>query len=95
MYRQTLVTTYFAFTSLTTVGFGDYSPRSNPERCFIVIVLLFGVSIFSLIMGIFIDILNDFLSLKRSDFDDSENLNKFFEVFKRYNGDKHLKPAHQ
>jgi len=42
---------YFSFTSLTTVGFGDYNPRSNVERLFISFGLLFGVAIFSYIMG--------------------------------------------
>ena len=45
---------YFSFTSLTTVGFGDYNPRSDIERLFIAFGLLFGVAIFSFIMGEFI-----------------------------------------
>jgi len=49
---------YFAFTSLSTVGFGDYNPRSNIERFMVAFVLLFGVAVFSYIMGIFIEILN-------------------------------------
>jgi hypothetical protein len=49
-----LVTTYFAFTSLSTVGFGDFHPRSNYERLFCALILLFGVALFSMIMGDFI-----------------------------------------
>lgn len=48
---------YFSFTSLTTVGFGDYNPRSDQERLFIAFGLLFGVAIFSLIMGKFIEMI--------------------------------------
>lgn len=48
-----IVVTYYMFTSLSTVGFGDYNPRSNFERVFIALVLLFGVAIFSYIMGNF------------------------------------------
>jgi hypothetical protein len=51
--RKALVVTYFAFTSLSTVGFGDLNPRSNYERLFMTMVLLFGVAIFSFIMDIF------------------------------------------
>jgi hypothetical protein len=42
---------YFAFTSLATVGFGDYVPKSDFERIIISFVLLSGVACFSFIMG--------------------------------------------
>lgn len=83
--------TYFSFTSLATVGFGDYVPISNGERLFIALVLLFGVSMFSYIMGIFIQILNEFQGLRRPDFEESDNLAKFLSVFKRYNNNIDLK----
>ena len=60
--RNLLIGVYFAFTSLSTVGFGDYSPRGNIERAFGAFMLLFGVAIFSYIMGNFIDILSQFQS---------------------------------
>ena len=53
----TIIVTYYMFTSLSTVGFGDYNPRSDFERIFIAFVLLFGVAIFSYIMGNFQEIL--------------------------------------
>lgn len=53
-----ILTTYFAVTSLSTVGFGDYHPRGNTERIVTALILLFGVAIFSYIMGIFIGILD-------------------------------------
>jgi len=59
-WRAAIVAVYFSFTSLSTVGFGDYHPRSNSERLLVAFVLLFGVAIFSYIMGIFIEILGDF-----------------------------------
>ena len=49
---------YYASTSLTTVGFGDLHPRSNPERIIIAFTLLMGVTIFSYFMGTLIDIIN-------------------------------------
>mmetsp|Transcript_8274 Transcript_8274/g.12665 ORF Transcript_8274/g.12665 Transcript_8274/m.12665 type:complete len:275 (-) Transcript_8274:174-998(-) len=48
---------YYAFTSLSTVGFGDYYPKSDMERLLAAVTLLFGVAIFSYMMGIFIEIL--------------------------------------
>lgn len=54
-----LLAIYYAFTSLSTVGFGDYNPKSNIERVLCAFILMFGVSIFSYIMGIFIEILGE------------------------------------
>ena len=56
----TILTIYYSFTTLSTVGFGDYAPRSDTERLVISFILPCGVAIFSYIMGIFIDILNEF-----------------------------------
>ena len=42
--------TYFAFTSLSTVGLGDFHPLSNCERLIGAFMLLFGVTITSLII---------------------------------------------
>ena len=48
---------YFSFTSLSTVGFGDYHPTNDIERLIGAFILLFGVAIFSIVMGNFTDIL--------------------------------------
>jgi hypothetical protein len=47
---------YYAFTTLTTVGFGDFNPKSNMERLFIAAFMLFGVACFSYILGTFIEV---------------------------------------
>ena len=46
-----LVLTYYAFTSLSTVGFGDYHPMNSIERGVCIPILVFGVMIFSYMMG--------------------------------------------
>ena len=53
----TIMMIYYAFTSLSTVGFGDLHPRSDSERIFCAFLLMFGVAIFSYIMGVFVEIL--------------------------------------
>jgi hypothetical protein len=83
-YKKGIVVTYWAFTTLSTVGFGDYYPRSNAERLLCAFILLFGVTIFSYIMGNYILILNSLKSL-RDDFDDGENLSKWLGLIKRFN----------
>ena len=54
---NTITSLYFALTTLSTVGFGDYHPRSNSERLLQSFILMFGVSIFSYYLGKFIEIL--------------------------------------
>ena len=54
---QSLAVMYFAFTTLSTVGFGDFNPKSDTGRLLCAFILLFGVSIFSYILGIFKEII--------------------------------------
>ena len=55
--RNVIVLFYFAFTTLSTVGFGDFHPKGNLERLVCSFVFLFGVSLFSYVMGYFIEVL--------------------------------------
>ena len=80
---------YYAFTSLSTIGFGDFNPRSDLERIFVSFMLVSGVAIFSYIMGIFIEILQEYEKVM-ADIDDHENLAKFFAMFKHYNKGKSI-----
>lgn len=50
--------TYYAFTSLSTVGFGDLHPRYDEERIICAFLLLSGVAVFSLILGNLMEIMN-------------------------------------
>tara|TARA_B110000285_G_scaffold154438_1_gene172301 strand:+ start:997 stop:2052 length:1056 start_codon:yes stop_codon:yes gene_type:complete len=81
---------YYAFTSLSTVGFGDFNPRSDSERLVCSFILLFGVAIFSYIMGIFIEILDQYKNLN-ADLDDGDNLSKFFGLLRRFNDNVPIK----
>lgn len=45
---------YFALTTLSTVGYGDYVPISSLEMISTVIVMLGGVAFFSYIMNNFV-----------------------------------------
>jgi hypothetical protein len=57
-FHNCLSVTYFSLTTLSTIGFGDFNPKSNVERFIIAFVLLFRVMVFSLIMGIFMEIVD-------------------------------------
>ena len=82
-----IIASYFAFTSLSTVGFGDYHPRGNLERFVTAFILLFGVAIFSYIMGNFIEILAEFKEFNM-DIGDGDSLSKFFGTLRYFNGEK-------
>ena len=76
-----IIVVYFAFTSLSTVGFGDFNPKSNIERFICAFILLFGVAIFSYVMGNFIEILDQFKEFHK-DLEDGDNLSKFMGTLK-------------
>ena len=56
-WQNLIIVVYFAFTTLSTVGFGDFNPKSEIERLVTTLILLVGVATFSYIMGQFIEIL--------------------------------------
>ena len=80
---------YFSFTSLSTVGFGDFNPKSDSERILCSFFMIFGVAIFSYIMGDFIEILNKF-QLINAELDEGDELAKFLGLIKRFNGGKDM-----
>jgi hypothetical protein len=75
---------YWAVTSLSTVGFGDYVPRSNTERVVGAFLLLCGVAVFSYIMGNFIAILNSYMTYNE-DLEEGTKLSKFFGTLLEFN----------
>ena len=68
-----IIVTYYAFTSISTVGFGDFTPRSNAERIFISIALFIGVINFSYIMTNLGEMI-DQMRVLGQEFDDDESL---------------------
>ena len=42
---------YYVFTTLTTVGYGDITPRTPPEQFFALLLIFFGVGLYSYIIG--------------------------------------------
>lgn len=75
---------YFTFTTLSTVGFGDFSPKSNLERMLLAFGMLLGVAIFSILMGEFIEMLDEIKDVQ-SDFEEGDQLARFFGVLTTFN----------
>ena len=63
--------TYFAFTTLSTVGLGDFHPKSNIERVLCSFIMLFGVMITSIIMDDLSKMIRELRDLNRNH-DESE-----------------------
>ncbi len=75
---------YFAFTTLATVGYGDLYPVSNAERIIGSFIILFGVVVFSFIMGNFIEMLMEFKIVTAAN-EDNSSLSKWFGLLARFN----------
>ena len=84
---RSIVLTYFAFTSLSTVGFGDYYPKNSFERICCTIILLFGNSIFGYIIGDFNGMIQE-AKLQVVETDEYEELTRFFNMMENFNGNK-------
>ena len=84
MYRKSLISLYFAFTSLSTVGFGDFYPINDHERLIGAFVLLIGVASFSYILG---ELLANMATMNILLFDeqDDKELERFFSTLRFYN----------
>jgi len=75
---------YFAFTTLATVGYGDFHAINDAEFILVSFIITFGVVIFSFIMGSFIEMLLEFKRVTSENADHS-NLSKFLGLLSRFN----------
>ena len=84
------LSTYYAFTTLSTVGLGDYHPKSNTERLITAGILLGGVSMFSYIMGNFLEVLHNYNEVT-AEYEFADNLSRFFGLMAKFNNGRRLK----
>mmetsp|Transcript_2219 Transcript_2219/g.3336 ORF Transcript_2219/g.3336 Transcript_2219/m.3336 type:complete len:160 (-) Transcript_2219:2317-2796(-) len=84
--------TYFMFTTLSTVGLGDYHPTNSAERICCCILFLFGVLTNSYVIGSLTDIMNVVQGLN-SDYEESEKLSLFLTVLKKFNLNEEMAPG--
>lgn len=55
-----MATCYYAMTTLTTSGYGDFLPRTSNEMILCSVIMLAGVAFFSYIMSSFINIISSY-----------------------------------
>lgn len=82
--HQALLGTYYMFTTLSTVGFGDLSPRSDGERVLCILIFIMGNAVFSLILGTFIDIIDTYKEFA-AEYEDDMNLLRFYSTLAHFN----------
>lgn len=49
--RRLIICCYFVMTTLSTVGYGDYTPLSYLEKILAILIMVMGICLFSYIMG--------------------------------------------
>jgi hypothetical protein len=82
--ENNIICLYFALTTLSTVGFGDYYPSTNYEACFMIVIFVGGVSIFSIFQS---DLQEKWFIYETltSENDHSEELDSFLMLLKKFN----------
>jgi len=82
--RNAMLLTYYSFTTLSTVGLGDYHPKNSNERVFIAFVMLFGVMITTYLLERFSKIV-ELLKNFNQGVNNSHSLNLFLATLSRFN----------
>lgn len=74
---------YWAITTLSTIGYGDFSPKSSLEKFIGSLILLLGVAVFSIIMNNLMDIMRE---IRQIDVVGSpRDLSKWIAMLSKYN----------
>ena len=90
MRRQILVMFYFCFTTLTTVGLGDFHPRGDAERLLVIPFMFFGVISLTVITEGFQSIVGRLNSISEG-FEEYGSLQQFLQMLRfRYNCNQNL-----
>ena len=80
---------YFMFTTLSTVGLGDYNPKSETERLLMCLMLMCGVTCFSYIMSVLTSIVYEVQTATKGT-DESEALSRWLLLLRHFNKSKPL-----
>jgi len=86
---QAIVVCYFALTTLSTIGYGDYYPISRNEKLVGIIFMLVGIVFFSQIMGSFIEIISNY-DKRMGSVDRSTELHNWMTLLTRFTNNKPL-----
>jgi potassium voltage-gated channel Eag-related subfamily H protein 8 len=87
------ISSYYALTTLSTVGYGDFVPQNNPEIVLTVALMLCGVAFFSYIIGQFIEIISNYQT-KMGKIDKSTQLLNWITLMRKFTSNKPLSKSH-
>jgi hypothetical protein len=93
LYERLIVSSYFAITTLTTVGYGDFTPQNNLERLFSVFIMLLGVAMFSYVMGNFTNLVASNEMNQNSRVGKITELQKWYGLLNSYSKNKLFPPS--
>ena len=79
---------YYALTTLTTIGYGDMSPITIPEKIIGSVIILFGVALFSHFIGFLQDMIARQRQLTKTDH--YSELMSWMCILTRFNGGNKL-----
>ena len=83
---------YFLFTTLSTVGLGDYHPTTSAERVMGSVIFLFGVLTTSYVNENLLRMIKQIRQLD-NDYEESDKLSVFLSVMKKFNQNESLSTA--
>ena len=75
---------YFALTSLSTVGFGDFHPKTDFERLITSFMLLVGVMLFSYVLSE-LKFMMTRIRMLDGEIENQEQLERFFTLLRKFN----------
>ena len=83
-FEQVIIATYFALTSLSTVGLGDFYPISDTERLLGSFILLGGVLMMSYVLSSLRFMIQNIDKLN-GEFEEKNELENFFTMLEMFN----------
>ena len=88
-----LLSVYFSFTTVASIGLGDIVPHSDAERLLCAMVMLFGVALFSYIQNTFMKMVNHLMTFNM-EYEQDRQLQQFHSAIKKYNHGQYLDKDH-
>ena len=89
--QRAILAMYYGFTSLSSVGFGDFHPINSQERLICAVILVAGNAVFGYIIGIFKEMVEKSKDLLNDQFEEAYELISFFSMLQKFNNNRMIK----